>query len=765
MQFESPYFDHVEDALGAANQLVTEDTDSAYDREVVAKFYNGKETMTPAEAEKNGVKSIVNHLFGFSALDQLRQQLFSIMTADDKLWRVNVCLKELRGQPLNSGDRQSLEFNLTDKFNYRVRRSKRLKPEIRSTMDNLVLHGRNPLLFSDRFDWCPRSGFLYVPGDTGTTPETFTYGFSADKLPLWRMKHYLRKAQSASNPSASGWNVKALEEAIDALALSREINSSVLLDGPERENENRPQDASSVGDRRASSQTMPVWYLYEVDQDSPSKPVSLTIIARYTFTGNGTNGTETVTRDKMLYSKRDHFKSVHHWLKPFFIDTQIGGASTWHSVMGLGKLNYARDADVEEFFNMAMDGAKDNVRTKYQAADGASREKMARFFAERGDILPEGLNLVPQQANQNFRNAFEVINILQMLSKGDAGAAYTNNGSQGDELEIQAQERQGRSTALISSRMADVFDMMDEVGLEIFRRFMVGENPESNPGYADVAAFRDDCEVLGITAEIREEICKSKNGLLEYVKVKTSRAAGDGSPTHEMAVADRLVANLGMYSPAAQELIKRRATLVWTRDPDFAAEAVPYERQIDPDQLARARTENTACAERGIVGFVPDLNPDDVSQIHVPEHDNALDALVAKATQEGSMNPFDAAGFKSLASHQMKHVQAMQGDKVLAEAANAAEQKLQEQARQAEGLIKAYETNQANSQLTAKDRLHAAEFAKTQEFKERQQASIEEDRLARREMDNRQQAVDEVEAINNTAAKQAQAAAPIPVSQ
>lgn len=763
MTFQSHYFDCVEDALGAVNQLVSEDVDAAYDREVVAKFYNGRETMTPDEAEKAGIKSIVNHLFGYSALDQLRQQLFSIVTADDRLWRINVTRKELGGAVLNSGDKQSLEYNLTDRFNHRIRRSKRLKPELRSTMDNLVLHGRNPLLFSDRFDWCPRSGFLYVPGDTGTTPETFTYGFSADKLPLWRMKHYLRNARAASNPNISGWNIKALEEAIDALDLSRQVNSSVLLDGEERENENRAQDSSSFGDRRSSSQTMPVWYLYEVDQDKPERPVSLTIIARYTFASSGNNESKAVERDKVLYSKSDHFKSVHHWLKPFFIDTQIGGASTWHSVTGLGKLNYARDADVEEFFNMAMDGAKDNVRTKYEAADGASREKMARFFAERGDVLPEGLKLVPQQANQNFRNAFEVISMLQMLSKGDAGSAYTNTGSQGDELEVQAQERQGKATALISSRMADVFDMMDEVGLEIFRRFMVGENPTSNPGYADVKAFRDDCDELGITEEIRREICEAKNGILDYVKVKTSRAAGDGSPSHEMAVADRLVANIGMFSPQSQEIIKRRVTLTWTRDPDFAAEIVPYERQIDPDQLARARTENTACIERGITGFTAELNPDDVAQIHVPEHDNAIDAIIAKATQEGSMNPYDAAGFKSLAAHQMKTINAMQGDKVLAETANAAEQKLQEQARQAEGLIKAYETNQANGTLSAKDRLQAAQFAESHQLKLRQQDSIEQDRLARRDMDTRQQAVDEVALVNSTAAKQVQSTAPMPI--
>ncbi len=759
MTFDSPYFDKVEDALGAAQQLVLEDRDAAFDREVVAKFYNGRETMTPDEAEKQGVKTIVNHLFGYSALDQLRQQLFSIMTADERLWKIGFNKKELGGKPLNSGDRQSLEEQLTAKFNNRIRRSKRLKPEIRSTMDNCVLHGRNPLLFTDRFDWCPRSGFLYVPGDTGTTPETFTYGFSADKMPVWRLKTYLKKAKQSDG---TGWNTKALEDALDALQINREVNTSIHLDGEERENENRQQDNSSFGDRRESSQTMPVWYLYEVDQDKADKPVGVTVIARYTFTSEGTSNENVVTRDKVLYTNRDHYKSVHHWLKPFFIDTQIGGASTWHSVMGLGKLNYPRDADVEDFFNMAMDGAKDNVRTKYQVADGASREKMQRFFQERSDILPEGLQIAQQQNNQNFKNAFEVVNILQMLSKGDAGAAYSNS-SEGEELQIQAQERQGRATALISSRMADIFDMMDEVGLEIFRRFMVGENPENSPGYGDVKAFRDEMDELGITAEIRREICETSCGLLKYVKIKTSRAAGDGSPVHEAMVNDRLVANLGMYAPAAQETIKRRVTMSWTRDPDFAAEVVPYERQVDPDQLARARTENTAAIERGITGFTPELNADDVAQIHVPEHDNALDALLAKSMNEGSMNPFAAAGFKSLASHLAKTIKSMEGDKVLAEIANAALQKLQEQSRQAEGLIEAFAANQEKNELSAAERLKHEQWAADHEFKQRQQASIEQNRQDKLQIDTRQAAVSEVATIASTAAKTAQVSTTVPV--
>lgn len=762
MTFSSPYFESVEDALSVASDLVGEDKLHSIDRQRIANFYNGRETLSPEEAEQDNVKNIVNHLFGYNSVDQLRQQITSIMTADERIWSVKINHPDYEN---DIARRNELEELISEELNKRIRKSKRLKPEYRALAGNVVLHGRDTLTFVDKFDWCPRSSFIYVPGDTDTVAENFTYGFKADRIPLWRLRSYLKITEGLSDPAASGWNKEALREAIEALKGGHGAGSSkiVSLDSEEKESENSNQDKGSFNQSRSSSMTLPVWYLYEVDHSKASKPVSVSIIARYNFTGEGKLGEDQRKREVLLYSKKAHFESVRHWLFPFFIDTEIGGVSTWHSAVGIGRLNYPRDADIEEFFNLAMDGAKDACRMKWQMADGASREKALRFFQERSDLVPEGMTAVPQQASGQFKEAFNVITVLQTLSKETAGGAMTNQGGR-DELQIQAQERQSRASALIASRMSDIYDGSDDVGTEILRRFCSSPATESNPGYADVKAFRDSLEEKGVTEEELRKLCAEENGVMKFMQARTSRAAGEGSPSREMAINDRLMQSLGFFGPEAQELIKRRVVNQWTRDPDFARAIVPFERRPDPDQVARARNENTAAIMRGVVGFVPEVNADDVTMVHIPEHDSAIDALIAGAVNQGYMTPAESAGFQSLAQHQSMHIQNLENDSANAELANAAAQKLQKQATDASGLAKAYETNGpgANSEMTEAERVKAQHKQRELDQRDRTQAAVELDREQRRDLDRQKFALDQVTKINDSAAKAVTAASPIP---
>lgn len=763
MNFQAIYFDTVEDALGAAVDLVGEDRFNAIDRQRVANFYNGRETMSPEEAEKDGVKNIVNHLFGYNAIDQLRQQITSILTSGDHVWSVEI---EHPRYVEDVARKQEVEFIITDEFNKRLKKSKRLKPEFRAMAGNVVLHGRDTLTFVDKFDWCPRSSFIYVPGDTDTVAENFTYGFKADRIPLWRLKSYLKTAERLEDPAKSGWNIEGLREAIDSLEEGCGLGAShtVKVDNEEMESENSPMDKGSFAQTRESSMTLPVWYLYEVDHNKESKPVGVSIIARYNYLGDGKTQENVRRRECLLYSKAAHFDSVRQWLFPFFVDTEIGGQASWHSSVGVGRLNYPRDADVEEFFNLAMDGAKDNCRLKWQLADGASREKAQRFFRERSDLVPEGMSVVPVPASSQFKEAFTVITTLQTLSRETSGGTITNQEGR-DELQIQAQERQSRASALIASRMSDIYDETDELGTEILRRFCVAPTNTSNPGYIDVKLFRSALESRGIAKEELDEICEVEFGVMKYVSAKTSRAAGDGSPSREMAINDRLMQSLGFFSPESQEIIKRRVVMQWTRDPDFAKTIVPYQRRPDPDQLARARNENSASIERGVVGFVPELNADDITAVHVPEHDNALEALVAKASNQGHMDPVEFAGFRSLAQHQQQHIQTLENDTANAELANAFSQRLQKHATNAQGLAKAYETNAANSDMTETERVKLQQKERELNQRDRQQSAVEQDREQRRVIDREKFELDKVTRISDSATKAATATRPAIPSQ
>lgn len=755
MTFSSPYFESIDDAVANAATLVGEDRDQSDDRQRVANFYNGRDTMSSEEAEKENVRNIVNHLFGYSSLDQLRQQICSIFSATDQVWTV-----KCSDPKLNAADRMSLEATITNAFNRRIKESRRLTPEIKAVSGNCVLHGRDCLAHVDNFDWCPRSSFFYVPGDTGITADTVPYAFKADKIPYYRLKAYLEKARAGGN---NNWNFTALQEAIDSLEKKEGPGgvNTISLHGEEKESENNPQEEDQ-GWCRDSSMTLPVWYLYEVDHTKAEKPVSLKIIARYNNIDTGLpGGDQKIERERLLFSKEGHFASVRHWLNPFFIDTEIGGRPTWHSVKGIGKLNFPRDADVEEFFNEAMEGAKDAVMSRWQVVDGASREKVSRFFSERSNLVPEGLKRIEEPSNANYQHAFNIITTLGSLSKENSGGAISNQAGK-DELQIQAQERQSRASSLIASRMADIYDVLDDVGHEILRRFLVAETSESNPGYCEITLFRDDLAEANITEAVRKRIATNRFGKMRYITVKTSRAAGDGSPSREMAVNDRLMGMIGGFSPESQETVKRRVVTQLTRDPDFAKEVVPFERRPDPDQIARARNENSAALERGIIEFVPELSADDVPQIHMLEHDNAIDAELAKAAQAGQMDPVQFAGVKSLMTHQMKHIQSTAADENQKQLNQQIQMKLEKQSRQAEGFAKAFQNNNQQEQPDPMELAKLQQNDRKIALGERAQQALEEERLFQRGQAEQKTALDIETKISAAAVKESQAMAPQP---
>ncbi len=619
------------------------------------------------------------------------------------------------------------------------------------------------MAFSDRFDWCPRSSFIYVPQDCPQHREGIPYAFSAANLSVDEMHSYLKHAKAEE----MGWNKKALQDAVDALSAGTPNNPLVdrtVTGEKTAENANQSDPIISDGSLNTRS-TLPVWYLYEVDHTKADKPVSLKIIARYSMLSpppkaGGVSAQKDPDRDLLIFQQDAHFKSVKHWLVPAFIDTEIGGESLWNSAVGLGKLNYNRDADVEEFFNDAMAGAKDSMRTKWAIAEGANREKIARFFAARQDLLPEGLNPVKVDTAGNWQHALGIVGELRRLSAEDAGTPYTNSGSENDELEIQAVERQSAAQLLIASRMDDIYDALDDLGTEIVRRFFTIPVDEKKKGYCDIAVFRKEMEEAGFPADLLKKIADQEYGEMKWVEVKTIRSVGDGSRVSEMQGISQLMAAMGSFSPEGQELIKRRFALSVTKDPDWVQELVPYQRQTDPDQLARARNENTSALSRGIIGFVPQIANDDVHELHVPEHDSELDASLKRAEAAGGMDENEFAGFRALATHQGSHLNYMRNDKAKAEAANAWLQKLERQATTAQGLYQAYQKNMQNEELSAAERIKFQQAAQAQQLRERQQVSIEEDRANRIEIDRREQARKEAETTANAASKMAAVTAP-----
>jgi len=202
----------------------------------------------------------------------------------------------------------------------------------------------------------------------------------------------------------------------------------------------------------------------------------------------------------------------------------------------------------------------------------------------------------------------------------------------------------------------------------------------SDRGYAEIKYFQDKMRDEGIPLSF---LRKQKNGRFVNLKVKVNKVAGDGDKVRELQVNAAMMANLSLYSPQAQEDLKRRDIAIKTQDYDFAEQIVPREQEIDGGQVNVANNENQSSLHRGITEYVPSLNRDDIHMIHIPEHLGGLQALLAKGQISG-WDRIDMMGFASMFKHTGLHLEQIRNNPASKALATQIMQTMQGFSRQAQ---------------------------------------------------------------------------------
>lgn len=659
--------------LAEADQLINEDRWDAEDRATICDFYNGRETMTQAEAEAKGVKNVTNHLFGYDSISMAQHQLMGIYTKDEVMWN-------LKFPNVVQHDRNRQEMCATQKWNQIMKKSRRFKPEWKSVCGDATLHGHASLVFLDNCDWCPRFSRPYVPRGTGILPDEVPYLVFPDHLSLTALEDALDQCETRKE---NGWPVywKPGQLRLVINMLKGNIGGTV---GTGMTPSNTPVDeyrelkrAGAEGSEGLRTR-IPVYYFY-VKNDNNG--FDLTILPRLTPSQHKQLREKVSVMPECLYEQKDVFEKPQHFLHPLFIDCEIGGRTSWHRVMGLGRLNYEADVETEEFFNDAMQGSREQLRRLYQVGTAADWEMLKTWASGSGptNVLPPGITLAEARMAPNFQHAFTTMEMLMNLSRKNAsGHMSTPGDSKPDELEVNAIERQSRNAEALSARIADVYECCDALGCEVFRRFICDSPMEGDPGYNEIKEFQRQMADQGVSlAHLR----KMRHGKYVNFEVKTTRVVGDGSKVKQAMANQMLMARLHLFSADAQQIILRRITAEETGDYDFAKEVVQYEKKQDPDQMARANQENDTCDKQGILGVVPQTNGDDLHPVHAEAHLTSMEADVAR----GKIRPWDevdVAGFKAKGGHTAMHVQAIQAIPEQKELANQLNQRLQQVAKE-----------------------------------------------------------------------------------
>lgn len=713
------YFKGYTEMLQEADALIEEDRWDAEDRSTIQDFYNGRETMTQAEAEARGTKNVTNHLFGYDSISLAQSQLMGFYTKDEVMWNVKL-------PHVPQHDRKRQELCATTKWNAIMKRSRRLKPEWKSLTGEATLHGNGCLMHLDNEDWCPKFVRPYVPRGTGILPDSVPYCVVPDYLTITDLEKALESNKyREDNGWPTFWNTKQLKLTIDMLKGNIGGTPGTSFTASNMPVDELRELKRAGADTSAGFRTrIPVYYFYHKADDGS---FSLTILPRLTPQQRKDLSEKVSVVPEVLYEREAFFEKPCYFLHPFFIDCEIGGHTTWHRVMGLGRLNYEPDVETEEFFNDAMQGSREQLRRLYQVGTAADWEMLKTWAAGSGptNVLPPGVTLAEARMAPNFQHAFTTIEMLQNLSRRNASGHVANTGdSKQSELEVNAIERQGRNAEALSARIADIYECCDALGTEIFRRFLADSPLPQDPGYCEIREFQQAMKEEGISiAQLRRE----KEGKYVNFEIKTSRAVGDGSKVKQAMANQMLMARLQLFNPEAQQIILRRITAEETGDYDFSKEIVPYEKKEDPDQTNRANQENDICDKQGIIGVVPQLNADDLHPVHIPQHFRSMQADLARA-EVRQWDKVDLAGFKAKGGHAAMHIQEIQKNPEAKDMANQFNQQLQALAKQGQEFENNIEQQAAKNELTQKDQAELQLKERKQGLAEHQQTALEQHR-------------------------------------
>lgn len=523
-------------------------------------------------------------------------------------------------------------------FDWLCRYEPRFDYDMQRSQDEMVWHGRGPLVFQDIFDWRPTAILdrqLLVPDMT--LSETSFWDdeaiilteYSVDKL--WS---YIRDEKAATS---LGWNVARAKNAI--IHASPESTKGGMFNQWEW---HQQQLKNGSIDYSGSSNTVSVAHVFcrEFSKDGEAQgKITHVMVVR---------DDNDDKPDKFLFQKIGRYEGWTQCIHPMFYDR--GGGGYYHSCTGMGTEMYS----VMELQNRMYCNQADRAMlpklmlkpTTSTAADGMS-------LTQNGDhlILTEGMDVIQTPlaglTEEEMMFNRELTNLVASnLSQYRTNATEPVKGN--PETATGRRLDASQQAALQKTQMNRYYGQMDGLYSEMYRR-AVNTTSKSSPGGDRAMEFLKRCEADGCTREILKEV--------EWVKA--SRVVGQGSAFMRQEALSRVWITLGPGLPE-----DGRANLV---DAIIAAEAGPDSvdlfnpkanaSKLPSDQYALAVSQ-VADMKIGVPAVVTaSQNPAIFAATFLKAAEDAAGTL------EQGANPQEVASFLDLVGQAIgQHIQRMSAD-------------------------------------------------------------------------------------------------------
>lgn len=622
-------------------------------RATVSNFFNGAPPYTQEEAQRIGLEMNVNNLFGFTALATAKGQLRRMFDVPQFFYEIT-----LKDAP--PGEKQRMEMLATEALNDIVKDSGRFKIRYDGWCGDAIMHGEGLPHFHSATDWCP--GFLdlsqrLIPSEQEATVEGITHFDVITGLTFDQILFHLRR-------NSDGWDMQALKSAAMKLVEDKKTQAPELFTQDYTNNPEMAEYDRQAGVDSTRSSRLPVDYFYQVRYDLPGNPVDLTIISRVSLDESGM-GKEDEER-RVLYKGPSRYRTVNHAIRPIFMNCRLGGKIAWHRGLGLGHLNYSIAWHVEALMCRLMQCAVEDATMFWQVTDQGARETLEAIRLKHNGIIPVGAEPIQHRHQSNLQALVGVIEKFQQQGSQNIMGLGTNDGTKGDEFEVEALARQDNTQAQRSAHSADWYDQNDRIGQEIVRRFTNPWITEYDQGYSEIADFQARMERNQIPLRYLQP---------GNTRVRVTRIAGNGNQRQAAAEGAFILTNLDKIDPHKQAAAKRFGFAAVLGDYRRAAEFIDVDNGVSTSQVREAEEENAAMITRAWCGQLTpfDTTADDVHEQHLTKgHFPALIALISKGVeQKNSWDQDQMNAFQMIGAHCVIHINALktQGKKDIEKAA------------------------------------------------------------------------------------------------
>lgn len=618
----------------------------AADRTILLRLYNGNPPFDESTEEENNIQVNRNDLSGPSLMANAYRQ-----------WNQNF----LKGPKFFTGrpdigpahKRSGWSADFTKNANRLLKRSQRMRGQIRGTGKNTLTFGLGPTMWNTRRGVVPKTvpvGSLLLPSET----EVEDWENDVSYFAVFREWTPTMLYEMTHGPRVDpGWNMKLVQSQMDYLKeqLYKSPNSLAYQYMPERIEELIKQDKGYLGSDAVP--TCDAWDFYFRESEEDGHGWYRRIILDWNYGSQGSKRGDSRNmvdgKTQFLYTsgKRKYANSINEILHCQFGDLSPYAPSKYHDMRGLGWMLWGVcDIQNQQWckFNEAV---FEQYMWFFQTAGNQDLMRIKKANFEHMGLIPQGIRwLTPNERYIPNLPLIELAFDLNRRRMAEASTSFTQDFQRQSKNDMTATETMAivnASQSLANAVFENAATEEETKYREICRRLCLKNSTDPMAREFRLACLKD-----GIPEDMLD---------VNKWTIEAERVIGGGNKTVQMAAVGFLNTIRKNVPPAGQRLIDNISVEAATDQPDLAQEIAP----VGEDTPISGSMHDAQLATQRIMAGLDFKAPKDaVYEDYVTTWIVDLGNIIKKTFALGGMpSPSDFVGMNALLQKTTEFLQVM----------------------------------------------------------------------------------------------------------